>query len=160
MATIDTEFKMQMRTRGPAGSANQANDLPLVDTLATLDQHFAEVGIDRAVTIVVLDHDGIAIAAHVARALHHAETHIAHRGPFGCGVVHAQMGSPLLQDRVKAHFETTAHARKSQRRSQIDAAQTLAVQVVIAALFIRCLLKPHGLVALAFVDKFCTQDTT
>ena len=158
MLAIDTKFKVQMGSSGPTCCAHQSNGLTLVHILPTLDQHFAQVGIDRAVTVAVLDDHGIAVTTHVASTFHHTQAHISNRRALRGRVIHPQMGSPGLENRMQAHAETAGHSGKSKWRSQVGAAQTLPTQVVITAWFVSAGLEPHGLVSLVLVDEFSAQD--
>ena len=91
----------------------------------------------------------IAVTTLLTRSLDHAVTHTAHGGADRSGVIHAQMGAPGLQYGVKAQLEPAGHARKSKRRGQVSAAQTLTAQIKVAAFGGLRLLEPDRMVGFA-----------
>ena len=86
MDTVDAEFKVQVRTGGPAGAAHGAHDLALRDSLALAHVDAAQVGIDCAVAVAMAHDDHIAKAALHTREFDHAIAHGMGRGACGGGV--------------------------------------------------------------------------
>ena len=106
---------MQVRAGGPAGGAHQANGLALAHALAALHVDLAQVRIHRFVVVAVLDEDHVAVAILHAGKLHHTVAHRSRGCAGGGGKVGAQVRTPLLQNRVKAHRKTAADARELHR---------------------------------------------
>ena len=125
--------------------------------MAALDHDAAQMCVDGGVAVGVFDHHHVAKSALFARHVDHATSNAT----YGCAgrgcVVDAQMGTPRLQNRMKAHFEAAGHTRKRKWRCQIRATQTHAVGVVVTAFFgavfgLR-VFEPERLVSFAVVHK-------
>ena len=112
------------------------------------------MGVHRGVLVAVLDEHHIAKTVLHTRELHHAVPHTAHRGAGGGRVIKAAVGSPFLQNGMKAHFEAACDAGKFHWRGQVDTPQALSVERVVAPLGASYwLTEPHGLEFFPAVDK-------
>ena len=108
---------MQMRAGRPAGHVDEADDVTLADLAALAEawREAAHVCIHGRDVAFMLEDDHIAVAILHAGKLHQAVAHRS-RGCAGGGrKVGAQVRTPLLQNRVKAHRKTAADARELHR---------------------------------------------
>ena len=80
---------MQVWAGGCTGGAHCAHAVPLLNTLPTGHIYAAQVCVQRAFVLFVLDLDGVAVAALPASKGHHAVTNGAHRGASGGCIVNA-----------------------------------------------------------------------
>ena len=106
---IDAELKVQMGSCGPARGAYRTDVLALRNVLALFDIDAAQVGIHGGLVVPVFDHHYIAKTTLHTCKVHGAVTDATHWcAGSGC-IVHAQMGSPRLQNGVEAHFEAAGN---------------------------------------------------
>src|SRR5690606_14320546 len=126
---------MQVRARGPACGTHIAYQLALA-YLVALVQAFgiaALVCVQRAVAVVVLQDDGIAIASFRALEFDNAVGGCMYGGAAASGVVNATVPTPSAVHRVLAHPEGGADACELERSTQERAFQAGAVEIVVAA---------------------------
>ena len=127
------ELEVQVRPGGPAGGADRADALALLDALSALDVDAAQVRIQRLRSLPCAMHD-VAVAVLPAGEVDDAVADRAHGGAGRRGVVDAVVLPPAVEDRVHAHREAGGHARELDRRAQERAPLALAVEAVVAAL--------------------------
>ena len=159
MLAIDAEFEVQVRPGRPPRGAHRTDVLPLRDGLALLHVDAVQVRIHGDMLVAVLDIDHVAKAILNPSKVHHAVTHGAHRGACRSRKIGPQVGTPLLQNGVKAHGKAAGYPGKLQRRGQVGAALALTVERVIGAFVRAGLLEPQSLVGFAVVDEFCAEHT-
>src|SRR4029453_13421050 len=74
------DLVVEVRARGASGVAGEGDDLPALDGLPLLDADLLEVTVERAETVAVVQDDGRAVLAPVAREVHRAGGRREHGG--------------------------------------------------------------------------------
>ncbi len=147
---------MQVRPGGPAGHADVADLLALVDVLAAPDADLAQVRVDGHAAVGVLHLDHVAVAVLLAGERHDAVADDVDGGADGCAVVDALVALPFLEDRVEAHREARGDARERERAGQEGAVLAAAVEVEVRALAAG-IGEPHRRIRMAGVDELGGQ---
>ncbi|MOA19849.1 hypothetical protein D3C78_1402560 [compost metagenome] len=103
MLAVDLELVVQVRAGGEAGHADVADDLPLLDAGAGADAlgEAAQVAVDGAVALAMLDDHGVAIATLAACLDDPAITGGLDRRAGRRGVIDALVCTDFVQDRVE-----------------------------------------------------------
>ena len=102
---VDPNLKVQVRSGGPAGGADIADDVALGDALACGDGKAAHMGIERVVAVGVVDGDVVAVGRAVSRDGDGAAVGGQDLGARGAGDVYARVRALVAEERVVTHAE-------------------------------------------------------
>lgn len=108
---------MKMRAGGPAGLSDVANGVALLDalSLAQAAAEFRQVRVERGVLVVVLENDGIPIAALGAYEVDAGVGCCPNGGSGWGGVIDPAVCSPCFQNGMKTPAESRADSGKLKR---------------------------------------------
>ncbi len=125
------DFEVQVRAGRTAGRADIANDVALVDVLARMNRDGRHVAVTGFPILVVGDAYPAAVTAPPFGVFDDTIAGGLDRRTDRRGEVDAGMHLHEAEDRVETHAEGRRHARAQNRRGHQEAADILAVFVVI-----------------------------